>query len=115
MQRYLRLCRPEDFQRLRRVGVTQPHRLMVLSYARNELMHNRYGFIVSKQLGKAVKRNRVKRMLREVMRALDPQLKPGFDIVLIARHPLVEQPYDVMVRTVSDLTRRAELFKEDVS
>ena len=115
MQRYLHLRRAEDFQRLRREGMTQPHRLMVLSYAHNELMHNRYGFIVSKQLGKAVTRNRIRRRLREIMRALDPQLKPGYDIVLIARHPLAEQPFDAMLRTVSDLTRRARLLKEDVS
>ena len=75
----------EDFQRLRQVGVTHRHRLMVLSFSHNELMHNRYGFIVGKQLGKAVTRNRIRRRLREVVRALDPQLKPGFDVVLIAR------------------------------
>jgi RNase P protein component len=46
-----------------------------------------------------------------VVRALDPQLKPGFDVVFIARHPLAQQPFDVFVRTVNDLFRRAELFK----
>ena len=114
MQRYLRLCRAEDFQRLRQVGITHPHRLLILSFSRNELMHNRYGFIVGKQLGNAVTRNRVRRRLRAVVGALDPQLKSGFDMVLIARQPLAQQPFDVIVRTVNDLFRRAELFKGNV-
>ncbi len=113
MQQHLRLRRAEDFQRLRRVGITHHHRLMVLSFSQNELTHNRYGFIVGKQLGKAVTRNRIRRRLRAVMRTLDPQLKPGFDVVLIARSPLAEQPFDVFVRTVGELFRRAELFQGD--
>lgn len=112
MQQHLRLRRAEEFQRLRQVGVTRPHRLMVLSFSQNELMHNRYGLIVGKQLGNAVTRNRVRRRLREVIRALDPQLRPGFDVVFIARRPLAEQPFEVIMRTVNDLFRRAELFKE---
>jgi ribonuclease P protein component len=52
--------------------------------------------------------------LREVVRALDPQLKPGFDVVLIARQALAEQPFDTIMRTVSELFRRAELFREGV-
>ncbi len=97
---------------MREIGVTQSHRLLVLSVATNERAHNRYGFIVSKQLGKAVVRNRIRRRLREVVRALDPQLKSGFDVVLIARRPMAEaeQPFDLLTRTVSDLFRRAELF-----
>ena len=37
----------------------------------------------------------------------------SFDVVLIARQPLAEQPFDTIVRTVNDLFRRAELFKEE--
>ena len=115
MQRHLRLRRAEDFSRLRRVGKTHPHRFLVLSCTPNELTHNRYGFIVSKHLGKAVRRNRIRRRLREIVRALDPQLTPGFDVVLIARQPLAEQPFDAIVRTVNELFRRAELFRGDRS
>jgi ribonuclease P protein component len=113
-----RLRRAEDFARLRQVGVTHRHHLMVLSFTQNEsqndLMHNRYGFIVGKQLGKAVTRNLIRRRLRAVVRALDPRLKQGYDVVLIARAGLAEQPFAVLERTVIELFRRAELFKEDV-
>ena len=115
MQRHLRLRRAEHFHRLRQVGKTHPHRLLVLSYTPNELTYNRYGFIVSKHLGKAVARNRIRRRLREVVRALDPQLIPGYDVVLIARQPLAEQPFDVLMRTVHELFRRAELFQGERS
>jgi ribonuclease P protein component len=117
-----RLRRSEDFARLRQVGITHRHHLMVLSYTQNGSqndsenvsLHNRYGFIVGKQLGKAVTRNLIRRRLRAVVRRLDPRLKQGYDVVLIARAALAEQPFAVLERTVSELFRRAELFKEDV-
>jgi ribonuclease P protein component len=110
----LRLRRAEDFQRLRRLGVVHRHHLLLLSFSPNVLIHNRYGFIVGRQVGGAVRRNRVRRVLREAVRALDPLLKPGYDVVLIARQPLAEQPFDIIMRTVSELFRQAELFKEVV-
>lgn len=111
MQHDLRLRHTHDFQRLRREGRSYPHPLMVMSIAPNMLAHNRYGFITSKHLGKAVKRNRIRRRIREAVRLLHPQLKSGYDIVFVARLPLVEQPFDIVQRTISDLFQQAGLLE----
>ncbi len=112
MQRRFRLRRSADFEHLRRVGRTHQHRLIVMSVSPNNLQDNRYGFIVSKGLGKAVVRNRTRRLLREATRLLHPHLHPGHDVVIIARRPIVGQPFVVIQRTVNELFRRAGLIKE---
>ena len=107
----LRLRHTEDFQRLRREGRSYPNKLLLMSVSPNVLGHNRYGFIVSKQLGKAVRRNRIRRRVREAVRLLHPQLKTGYDIVFIARQSLEGQPFDVVQRTVNELTQQAGLWE----
>jgi len=111
MQRQFRIRHEKDFARLRQEGRTQQHRLMMLSLTPNGLPYNRYGFITGKRLGKAVSRNRVRRLLREVVCRLHPHLQPGFDIVLVARHPLVGQPLAVVQRTVEELVQRAGIVE----
>lgn len=111
MLRDLRLRDAGDFQRLRREGRSYQNQLMVMSVAPNALTHNRYGFIVSKHIGNAVKRNRVRRRMREAIRLLHPQLKSGYDIVFIARPPVEGQPFDVVHRTVNDLVQQVGLWE----
>lgn len=114
MQQRFRLRDSRDFDRLRREGSAYPHRLMLLSIGANGLAHNRYGFIISKPIGKAVQRNRVRRLLREAVRHLHPHLKTGYDVVLIARRPLVGQPLSVVQRIVLELFQQAEVVESDV-
>lgn len=54
---------------------------------------SRFGFTVSKKIGKAVVRNRVRRRLKAAARELLPMARAGFDYVIIARQPAVELPY----------------------
>ena len=87
--RKLRLRRSTDFEIVRKRGRSVSGALVVLAYRPNGLEHNRYGFAVGRRVGKAVRRNRVKRWLREVVRRLHPQLRQGYDLVLIARGRLI--------------------------
>jgi ribonuclease P protein component len=92
-----RLSRTEDFARVYRAGKSVASRYLVLYYfERSEPIlpggeaRPRVGFSVSKRLGTAVDRNRVKRVLREAFRANDQCFKGNMDFVLIARTPILE-------------------------
>jgi ribonuclease P protein component len=86
------------------------HSWLVLSFAPNGLAHNRYGFVVARHLGTAVSRNRVRRLLRESVRHIHPQLHAGYDIALVARQPMVGQPMLAIQRIVCELAQRAGIF-----
>ena len=113
--RPLRLRRPFEFERVRRRGRSWSAPLVVLAVLPNELEHNRYGFAVGRRVGKAAARNRVKRRLREAVRDLHPALRPGYDVVVIARGPLAdpEVSQQQVAQALDQLTRRARLRRDD--
>lgn len=111
MQRHLRLRHRKDFALLRAEGRTCSHRLCVLSYRPNGLAHNRYGYIVARRLGKAIVRNRIRRLIRESLRQRHPSLKGGFDMVFIARHPIVGASFSEVDEAVAATLRCARLLE----
>lgn len=115
MQRHFRLRRNEDFGRLRRDGRSYRHSFLTLSVVKNGLAHNRYGFITGKYLGNAVTRNRVRRLLRESVRSLHPRLRAGFDLVFIARPPVIGQPFAAVERIINELIQQAGMLVEGES
>jgi ribonuclease P protein component len=111
MQRHLRLRRQEDFARLRQTGHVWRHPFFILSVAPNQLSHNRYGFVTSKRLGTAVVRNRVRRLLREAVRAAEPNLKPGYDMAFITRGPVAGQSFQAINEAVRAIFQQANLWE----
>ena len=92
-----RLSRSEDFARVYRSGRSVANRYLVLYYFERSSPESaeaaigpRVGFSVSKRLGTAVDRNRIKRVLREAYYANRRSFRGNMDFVLIARAPVVE-------------------------
>ena len=86
MKREQRLRTPAEFRRVRdQAPRGWPSRFLVLYVAPNEVGHARVGITVSSRVGNAVVRNRVRRRLREALRARLDRLASGHDIVLVAR------------------------------
>jgi ribonuclease P protein component len=74
----------------------------------NGLLLSRCGFSVGKNVGKAVVRNRVKRLLREITRLT--LIKPGWDFVLIARSNSAVAQFDDLNEVVVSLLSRARIL-----
>ncbi len=81
-----RLSRSAEFERVYRQGRSSANRHLVLySFPNSAVEEPRLGLSVSRKVGAAVERNRVKRLLREAFQRVRAELRDGQDIVLVAR------------------------------
>ena len=107
MKREEYLTKPEQYSMVYKKGNSWASKLLVMKALTNGLSISRYGISVSKRIGNAVTRNRVKRLLREILRVAP--LKPGWDIVFIARPPAANAEYASLKKSTEDLLSQAQL------
>ncbi|HHV72166.1 MAG TPA: ribonuclease P protein component [Clostridia bacterium] len=112
MKKGERLKNNNDFKKIYNKGKSYVHPLAVLYVLENSLGKNRVGFSVSKRLGNAVQRNRIKRILREVFRHKKDDLKIGYDFILIARPRIKNASYLQIDKAVLGLLNKAKLFED---
>lgn len=86
---------------------------LVLYARRNRTGGNRVGITVSKKLGHAVVRNRIRRRFREVYRLNEEKFLPGWDIVVVARSRAVDAPFAALEKGYLDLAKRAGILRAE--
>ena len=105
------ITKPAQYASVYTKGGSWACNLVVMKALPNDLTVSRGGFSVSKRVGKAVIRNRVKRLLREILR--QTPLQPGWDIIFIARPMVATADYASLEKSVNDLLSRARLLRRE--
>lgn len=99
------------FRRLYRTnGFAGPY--LVLYARKNRTGENRVGITVSKKLGKAHVRNRIRRRLREVYRLNEDQFLPGWDIVVVGRYKALDADFAALTKSYLSLAKKAGILAE---
>jgi ribonuclease P protein component len=109
------LSRPQDFAAVQGTGTTKSHALLSVKLLRTDLEDTRFGLSTSRRLGGAVKRNRVRRRLREALRVMAPSFQPGWDVLIIARPAIVEADHDTLVGALHRTLARGGVIGGDRS
>ncbi len=91
----------------------QANACLVLYARRNRTGQNRIGITVSKKLGHAVVRNRVRRRIREVYRLNEEKFQPGWDIVVVARTRAVSASFGELTKAFLSLAKKAGIQAEE--
>ena len=107
MQRWRRISGQKRHSQIHREGSSAANRLLVIRYLANGLEHSRFAYVVSKRVGNAVVRNRVKRRLREAVRIRS--LNGGWDAVFIGRRGIERATFRDVDRAVGNLLRRSRI------
>ncbi len=101
------------FRRLYHKGATCANRYLAVYCRRNGTSENRVGLTVSAKLGHAVRRNAVRRRLREIYRLHEQQFRCGYDIVVVARSRAMDAPYHELERAYLALAARLSLLRAE--
>jgi ribonuclease P protein component len=88
------------------------HPLLVLYAAENGTDCTRVGIVAGRWVGNAVARNRVKRRVREAIRARYAGIAPGYVLVWLARQDLATAEHTALVAAIEQLLRRARLLRD---
>lgn len=115
MKKKNRIKKNEDFQKVFKQGKSMANRQFVI-YMLNqpEEKEFRLGLSVSKKIGNAVTRNRVKRLVRQVFLEEKDSLKTGMDYIVIARKPASEMDYHEVKSSLLHLFRKTKILKPGV-
>jgi ribonuclease P protein component len=114
VERQFRLTRTTDFMRVRRSGKSYAHPLVVLIAAHNDGNESlvRIGISASQAVGNAVQRNRAKRRLRACVTPLLETIKPGNDLIFLARRPIEQASFQELCNAIQNLLKRAGLLEK---
>ena len=113
MEHTVALKQNHIFRRLYAKGESAVGAFVVVYARRNGTKTSRLGITTGVKLGRAVDRNRARRRIRETYRLQEAKLKPGYDIVVVARSAAIEGDFTEMQRSFLRCCKKLRLVREE--
>jgi ribonuclease P protein component len=101
-----------EFKKVYSEGRYYVEKYIVMYAMRNSASYNKVGYSVSKKVGKAVTRNRVKRLMKENYRLFEKDSKKGFNIIFTARPASAEADFESIRKNMLSALIRAHILKK---
>lgn len=113
MKKEYRIKKNKEFQAVFKNGQSFANRQFVVYVMdQPEQLHFRVGLSVGKKIGNAVTRNRIKRLIRQVIFEFAPELNQNKDYVIIARMPAADMAYEEVKKSLAHVLRKAKALKK---
>ena len=108
------LKKNREFKQVYSSGKSIASPYLVLYWYSNNKEKNRYGFSISKKIGKAVVRNKLKRRLKEIIRLKEEKICMGYDIIIIARNPINKLDFQKLKKDLIKLYKKAGIWCHEI-
>lgn len=103
-----------DFRKVYQRGKSLADRNLVIYTMKNKSDKSRIGISISKKVGKAHERNRIRRCIKEAYRLnIDDKVLGGYDLVFIARINAADKDYRELERSLKYICNKANIIKKD--
>ncbi|HEX7056506.1 MAG TPA: ribonuclease P protein component [Bacilli bacterium] len=113
MEKEYRLIKKADYNRVYKYGKSTTNHQFVLFVLRNNQIENfRLGISVSRKVGNAVVRNRVRRLVKEIVRSLKPCIAGHLDMILLARKPAAQMDFHQMEKSIVHVLKKASVYTQ---
>lgn len=108
-----RLKKKKDFERILKQGKGFTEDFLFLKIIKNDFKVSRVGFIVSKKISKkAVRRNKIKRRLREIAYSYLDKIQPGFDLVFLTKPGIEKRDFWELEQIVGKIFKKSKILKK---
>lgn len=110
MYKTISLTENKQFKKVYARGTSFVNNLLVMYIFPNGLSINRLGITVNKKIGKAVVRNRIRRLIRESYRLKEGYIVEGYDIVFVSRMRTKDATYSEISSAMHHLLKKSKLI-----